>query len=1722
MHGRQSEESHRQRHMVPVPAHASNGDSAIVACFVKDGRRISVGDCALFEAGNAPPYIGIIRSLSEDKDRKVKLGVTWLYRPTDVKLGKGVPLEAAPNEVFYSFHRDEIFSDSLLHPCKVAFLRKGVELPAGVSSFVCRRVYDIKSKRLWWLTEQDYRNEQQEEVDKLLDKTRLEMHAAVQSTGTSKDLNGPSSNLKSNSESQQNTSPPSQAKGKKRERTDQNTDSVKRERFLRSDASDSGHVKQENSVRSDEIGKITNKDGSLINTESVAQLVHLMQLDRSDENKKGIDLALWRTELVNVLATTEREDCLSQFVQLRGLRILDDWLQEAHKGKSGDSGSPKESDKVMEDLLLMLLRALDRLPVDLDALKTYNVGISVNNLKNHKNQEIQKKARNLRDKWKKRVDAALKNNDTKSGSNQSVSQSCKQGTSESVQGHGGRRPAAMETIKSSTPLNSSAKTIATRSSQVDMLSRSASIPSGTGKISTLHSSTISSKDSHSKNAISSSTIDFPVTSIKEEKSSGSSQSQNNSQSWSSEPLKGSGSAWKEDARSSTAGSMTVKGSNSGSRHRKSTNGILVSSKTGNQKDGGAGKMIGGSKAACEKAVQNSHASDKMTDANSNYKLIVKLTNPGRISTPNSGTGEEMPVVTSRGSSPVISDKHDLSDTKLKPKMEAPRVNNIGEVHTESWQSNESRYGCTEGDEGDRLSVAVPSEERNRVVEESEKSEISKLPCFDAGKEKEHSKASTAPEAEKVGEKSGSITVISRKSSLQVSNAATLASGDEGGMKLLASVATTENFKNEKALGSESIERYGISREANIEESSVECSIDVHSSAANNFNDNTACISEAKELAKDSQQYSSNSKSQKIQRTGISSQKDVLDVPKIAQQPSTGDACPLRDALEGTGKSHCEVEKRNESQSFVDNSAEPSTDSSERLLQGGKEVPMEAAELSCNPLKDRVHAEVHNMEEVGYEDETLEKPHNPAGANKTAHEDALKPDFKDMGDHKKPEGPHAGWVPSLQDTQETDNPVAKESTEGIADGNSMASLNDKQNEKQNEKGDDIGDQAKDFKETNEVPQNHEPAEMVGRPEQIDIENVKRRGAESFIENKETGNEKGHDVDSETVHAHEVSHLIKASTSHSDIQSNSNSEYNASESQTPEAKLELVQSSKTPCPAVSTTLFPLPMEQEEKPTVSNPSSPQQLDELENKGTESVHGKLFERHENIIESKAVSQVVSSNDTSLKLDFDLNEGLAVDETNQDAAVTPPTVSRQPFPSCTAADTNSYNTSGLATPIAVNAKSKGPLLPLASQLRVSAEPGWKGTAATSAFRPAEPRRTPDKQHVATESSLSNVPNSVGCAPNASHSRPPLDIDLNVPDDGAVEDSSFNCNSQISARVMSSEFASVSGHNSVHSLKGASARNGSSSTGKLDLDLNRVEEYEDAEQASSYKEAVHPSSKTLPNGLSNGESQTPRGFDLNDGPSLEDSPAEHSSWTNSAKGKRSAYVPSVTGWAVNGELLNASSWPPPGTSNSGLSIHPLASDRVDRSYPVVAAGVAPPHLLSSSGPAYGADSYRGPVLTSNIASISYPNVTQPAFPYGGFSFSSSFPLPSTSFAGAPASFRDPMGTCYPASSSQLISAGTVSTTGVRPYIMGLTEMSSSEGNMKWSRPVLDLNAGPGTVEFEPRDSKQFMVSENWVSPEEQARVFGHVAASGVLPLKRKEPEGGWDSHSIGFSQSPWQ
>ncbi|KAJ9564815.1 LOW QUALITY PROTEIN: hypothetical protein OSB04_000781 [Centaurea solstitialis] len=722
--------------------------------FSKGGRKIHVGDCALFKPShNSLPFVGIIRRLIVGEKDNLRLSVNWLYRPADIKLEKGAVLEAAPNEVFYSFHKDEIPAASLLHPCKVTFLRKVVELPSGISSFVCRRVYDIESKRLWWLTDQDYINERQEEVDQLLDKTRIEMYGGVQTGGRSpKPLNGPNgttAQLKPSSDNVQNSSSSisSHAKSKRREHSVHNSDSVKRERLSKIDDADSGQHRPEHIIKT-EISKITDK-GGLVDFGGVEKLIQLM---RPESAEKKPDLAC-RAMLVDVISGTERFDCLGRFVQLRGLSVLDEWLQEIHKGKIGD-GSPKENDKSVEEFLFSLLRALDRLPVNLHALQTCNVGKSVNHLRSHKNSEIREEARSLVSTWKSRVEAEMNIIETKSSTSRGGGFWPSKSMIAEVSPMGGRRIGGGSSeagIKSPTSQPSALKVQQPKHNFGEAVTKSPASPSST-KLSTMAAA-------------------------KEGRSCSPSQSPNNSQSCSSDHGKAAASC-REDARSSAGGSSSVsKISSSVSHGRNSSNGFHGSTTIpGVQKEGSLGKIGSVNRNfASEKGSPTRYPSERVSDASlvdngNSQRLIVRLPNTVRspARTVSGESPEDSSTISGKVSVVVPSEK---LDQKVSGKIDG--------------NLSQGKDGLVGRDEVKVATVRSPFDERGRTTEAS------------LGGSGPSSSGVTPKAGGKLYEASYSSINALVESCAKFSEASVSPSvGDDVGMNLLASVAAGEMSRSD--------------------------------------------------------------------------------------------------------------------------------------------------------------------------------------------------------------------------------------------------------------------------------------------------------------------------------------------------------------------------------------------------------------------------------------------------------------------------------------------------------------------------------------------------------------------------------------------------------------------------------------------------------------------------------------------------------------------------------------------------------------------------------------------------------------------------------------------------------------------------------------------------------------------------------------------------------------
>ncbi|KAF2560892.1 hypothetical protein F2Q70_00017196 [Brassica cretica] len=101
-------------------------------------------------------------------------GTVVLYRPEEAeKKGGGNWQSSDTRELFYSFHRDEVPAESVMHRCVVYFVPAHKQLPKRKVNpgFVVRKVYDTVEKKLWKLTDKDYEDTKQHEIDLLVEKS---------------------------------------------------------------------------------------------------------------------------------------------------------------------------------------------------------------------------------------------------------------------------------------------------------------------------------------------------------------------------------------------------------------------------------------------------------------------------------------------------------------------------------------------------------------------------------------------------------------------------------------------------------------------------------------------------------------------------------------------------------------------------------------------------------------------------------------------------------------------------------------------------------------------------------------------------------------------------------------------------------------------------------------------------------------------------------------------------------------------------------------------------------------------------------------------------------------------------------------------------------------------------------------------------------------------------------------------------------------------------------------------------------------------------------------------------------------------------------------------------------------------------------------------------------------------------------------------------------------
>ncbi|KAM0024243.1 putative BAH domain, transcription elongation factor S-II, central domain-containing protein [Helianthus debilis subsp. tardiflorus] len=129
---------------------------------------------AASEGPNKKPYVAIIKDISETNKGSVMVNGQWFYRPEEAeRKGGGNWQSNDTRQLFYSFHKDEVPAESVMHKCVVHFIPAHKQIPSRKlhPGFIVQKVYDTIFKRLYKLTDKDYEDTMQHEIDLLVQKT---------------------------------------------------------------------------------------------------------------------------------------------------------------------------------------------------------------------------------------------------------------------------------------------------------------------------------------------------------------------------------------------------------------------------------------------------------------------------------------------------------------------------------------------------------------------------------------------------------------------------------------------------------------------------------------------------------------------------------------------------------------------------------------------------------------------------------------------------------------------------------------------------------------------------------------------------------------------------------------------------------------------------------------------------------------------------------------------------------------------------------------------------------------------------------------------------------------------------------------------------------------------------------------------------------------------------------------------------------------------------------------------------------------------------------------------------------------------------------------------------------------------------------------------------------------------------------------------------------------
>jgi hypothetical protein len=1445
-------------------------------------------------------------------------------------------------------------------------------------------------------------------------------------------------------------------------------------------------LKRERSMKPEEIISNLDKDGGLVDVTGVDSLVQLMQQDQNDGSKKVADVTARRTKLVNVIAATEKEKCLNWFLHLGGLRLLDEWLQEAHKGKAGDAGSPREGDKGVEELLLGLLRALDRLPVDLKALKTCVVGKSVNHLRSHKNPEIQKKARKLVEVWKKRVDSEMKQSgEVKPGGGNVISWSYKLSSepvhSLAVKDSGGPPEAA---VKSSGATTTTGNTKAIQNGPTNGDGTVKPIE-GSGKAG---SPTLpAAKDNSSKLSAGNFGSDVHADQTKDEKSSCSSHSPSNGHSLASGAEKSATVPWKDEVKNGVVVPSKAAGGGSGLPN----SGQPGVNSSGGLKDAVSEKPAVWSKnSATEKAGSPVGGTEKgdVESKGSQQRLIVRIPNPARS-----------PARASGG---------------------------IGDGHV-------SRSS----------SPSAPERQTSGTFERSQQGDAA---------ENVNSSAKVSGRVDNGTEK------LSRPAPMDTA---------EGAMGLLATVAAAAEESGGEYLH-------------NVDKSASTAPVDmaVDATAQRTKHEDTGV----------SQSYADR------QSTGPS------DGKSDRKEQQNAIAAPEQVVL---GEKN--VEKHNLRRDASNGDVRASTRNAVKFAEGDSnegvrsddvdgKLTVEHPYLKELKVKDRNGLESKPIGFDGHLSKFGTRMGSPGerGMSRT-HSKVAKSAIElcngigvGLGDYRSSFG-----VPSVESMMLDERPGRKR-------GQEVGQLFGRRGDSEAHRITDLvsGFPEEDVLEVaRQAADEVEQMEKYGKPvscslSERDAHETRPLGISSVTEKRDpsVADTPGRDrVPSVVLDAAKNVKTGDQDPRYPERTVRMN--FDDSKEDTDQKLGNTVEAATGSCPLEG--LDPDVSNAGQKGVMVSDSSSRGQESASQQDSRTVKPNTLQQVGDN-NSGPSEPAVGGSEVPERPVFDLNEGFAGEDGPQEDAAAPPLVSVtsvfvHPIASGASA-------SGVAAPIAVLAATKGAFIPPASPLRNKGDLGWKGSAATSAFRPAEPRRTPERLNSNGESMASDA-NLAMAATTQKRARPLLEFDLNVADErathetgvsattlssqGSVLGMSLHSNSVPSSLVSgvtfvkqesSCAFLKPESSSSAYPLSNGGSGPVRSSQGQappssgqgglrptLDLDLNRMDDSEEncmplsvdlrgtmeglGSSARSNNSTTQPQSQPPP-------SQPPKkrtmDFDLNDGPSLEEGggeePAVHPFMSRkpAPAGNVGPSAMALTGLRMGGDTMSLSvPWfSGPGNNNPGGALPPFLSGRpLDSGFPVAAAhsflnasaGVGPPPAPVPAGSGVSGEMFVTGGPGSVPPAVVYPGSERMTFggPYGpypmfgnssGFLSSSANPFPATSTP-----FGDmPNLLPFPSMSNPqpVVTPGTMTQS---PYLteMGPTVHVGAVGaEHGWSRLSLDLNSGPEAGEGE--STRDDGLQHGRLPPLHPGAPANFQDLSATLAqglpgpaAKRKEPEGGWNLHT---------